>query len=81
MAGRGRTSSQKRRKEQNRLEKRQMKAERKEKLKTTEGGEPEMEDVPLTGPIPLEFDPDLDRGLTPDLEAELDVANRTVSRS
>lgn len=81
MAGRGRTSSQKRRKEQNRLEKRQMKAERKEKNKSAGSAEPELDDVPLSGPLPLEFDPDLDRGLTPDLEAELDVAHRTVSRS
>ncbi|MGI8746180.1 MAG: hypothetical protein ACR2NN_27090 [Bryobacteraceae bacterium] len=61
-----------------------MKAERKEKLKADQAAgveEPDMEDVPLSGPIPLEFDPDLDRGLTPDLEAELDVANRTASRT
>lgn len=61
-----------------------MKAERKEKQKTDPalGAEaPDLEDVPLSGPVPIEFDPDLDRGLTPELEAELNVANRTASRS
>ena len=67
MAGRGRTSSQKRRKEQNRLEKRQTKAER----KATKPEKEEQDDlVVLQGPVPIEYDPNLDRGLTPDLVAE-----------
>lgn len=78
MAGRGRTSSQKRRKEQNRLEKRQVKAERKQKLKTDkEAGIETQDDELLLGPFPIEFDPDLDRGLTPELQAELNVVNRS----
>ncbi len=71
MAGRGRTSSQKRRKEQNRLEKRQTKAERKATSKTDKG--PEEDDlVVLQGPIPIEYDPNLDRGLTPDLVPDVE---------
>ncbi len=66
MAGRGRTSSQKRRKEQNRLEKRQTKAERKANSKTDKGSEQD-DLVVLQGPVPIEYDPNLDRGLTPDL--------------
>jgi hypothetical protein len=77
MAGRGRTSSQKRRKEQNRLEKRQTKAERKANSK--DKGSEQDDLVVLQGPVPIEYDPDLDRGLTPDLVSDTEEPEHAAS--
>jgi hypothetical protein len=58
MAGRGRTSFQKRQKEQLRLERRQQKAARKQERQANKGTEPETADV-------NEFLPDFDDDFVP----------------
>ncbi len=56
MAGRGRTSFQKRQKEQLRLERRQQKAARKQERKTNKSGEPEIAASDEFAPVDLEED-------------------------
>jgi hypothetical protein len=59
MAGRGRSSSQKRHKEQVRLERRQEKAARKQARQTNKEEDPTETMEPLDGPLPLDFFEDL----------------------